>query len=73
MYLLRLSYSHCCRGKVVSITYVYYKCVCSLRYPAYNRHAPDYSVNGGLSGSATLFQSSVILPSDKHNYIDMCI
>ena len=71
MYLLLLSYSHCCRGKAFSITY--YKCDCSLRYPACNRHAPCYIVKGGLSGSETFFQSSAILPSDKHNYIDMCM
>ena len=32
------SCNYCCGGKALSITYV--ECVCSLRYPACNAHAP---------------------------------
>jgi hypothetical protein len=32
------SYNHCCNGKAIRITY--YECVCSLKYPACDAHAP---------------------------------
>jgi hypothetical protein len=31
--------NHCCRGKAINI-YIFWVCVCSLRYPACNVHAP---------------------------------
>jgi hypothetical protein len=57
--------------KAVNVTY--YKCVSNLIYPACNGHAPYCTVIGGLSGSATYVQTSVILPSEINTIIQICV
>ena len=44
--------NHCCSSKTISI--IQCECVCSLRYPAYNAHAPYCIVICGLPRSTIL-------------------
>jgi len=46
--------NHYCRGKTAKY-YIYWVCVCSLRYPACIAHAPCYIVICGLSASTVFF------------------
>jgi hypothetical protein len=45
--------------------YIYWVCVCSLSYPAYNAHAPYYIVTYGLSGSIFFHIISSTAPFSK--------
>ena len=68
------SCNHCCSGKINNY-YLFWPCICSLRYPVYNVHAPychmwpawlynifpHYPINGKLNIKCILISSTIFV------------